>query len=155
MKSIFIFLLGISTLLVGCRSTQPDNYQQAFGKSLADGQVLMAILTHLDSGDIEKTRRLALWELEEEVDSLLFYISKGQPPAHPTDEQKKDELTLAKKLLDYMLKHKEEIDPRLPTTRVGIRSLQKILTEPDDVRKCKELSDYFAAKEKMSDADKP
>jgi hypothetical protein len=155
MKSVFAFLLGIAALLTACKSSPPENYQQHYDQSIADGQVLMAILTKLDNGDVKGTRRLALWELEETLDSLSYCVSKARPAAHPTEAQKHDEVALAKKTLDYMLKHKEEIDPRLPTTRVGIRSLQNILTGEDDVRKCRELSDYLAAKEKTLDADKP
>jgi len=46
-----------------------------------------------------------------------------------------------------MLAHRDEWDSRLPSVQAGMRGLQKILTEPEDVRRLKELSDYLAAKQ--------
>ena len=58
--------------------------------------------------------------------------------------------------MDYMLAHREEFDPRLPSVRMGVRGLQKILTQPEDVRRLTELSDYLAGVEKkMGETFKP
>ena len=55
-----------------------------------------------------------------------------------------------------MLAHREEFDPRLPSVRMGVRGLQKILTQPEDVRRLTELSDYLAGVEKkMGETFKP
>lgn len=74
---------------------------------------------------------------------------------HFTPEQKQEEITLARGALDYMLLHRDDFDPRLPSVRIGVRALQKILTVPDDVRQRTELSACLAGVEKkMSETTK-
>ena len=112
----------------------------------------MSMLHTLDSGDIQKTKRM--------VSNLLLLSLNGLPDfaaeANPTPQQKQYELKLAKDVLDYMMKHREDFDPRFPTVRLGVRRMQKLLTEPDDVRRLTELSDYLAGVEKkMSETKKP
>jgi hypothetical protein len=151
MKFLPILLIGMSILLSACKSSPTVNYQQIYEQSLADGQVTMMTLHALDTGDIRKTRQVAITSLHV----TLSWLPELAFQAKPTEEQKREEIVLAQDVLDYMLQHKDEFDPRLPSVRVGVRGLQKILIEPDDVRRCKELSDYLAVKQKMLEANKP
>jgi len=151
MKFLPILLIGMSILLSACKSSPTANYQQIYEQSLADGQVTMMTLHALDTGDIRKTRQVAITSLH----ATLSWLPELAFQAKPTEEQKREEIVLAQDVLDYMLQHKDEFDPRLPSVRVGMRGLQKILIEPDDVRRCKELSDYLAVKQKMLEANKP
>jgi hypothetical protein len=90
---------------------------------------MITTLRALDTGDILKTRQIGMASLHVTLSSL----SRLTTQAHPTPEQKQEELALARAALDYMLAHREEFDPRLPSVRIGVRALQKILTTPDDV----------------------
>jgi hypothetical protein len=150
MKSPTILFLIV--LLTGCSSGPKENYQQAYEQYLADGAVTMTTLRVLDTGDIQKTRRVAITSLHVTLDALADLA--GQ--AHPTAEQKDETVKLAREVLDYMLVHREDHDPRLPSVRMGVRGLQKLLTQPDDVRRLTELSDYLAGVEKtMSEITNP
>ncbi len=112
----------------------------------------MTTLRTLDTGDISKTRRVAMTSLHVTLSFLPTYAAR----AHPTAEQKQEEVALARGVLEYMLVHREECDPRLPSVRMGLRGLQKLLTQPDDVRRLTELSDYLAGVEKkMGETSKP
>ena len=112
----------------------------------------MMTLHALDSGDIAKTRQVGFTPVCVDLSSLPDFASKG----HPSAEQKQQMVALAREALDYMLRHKEEFDPRLISVSGAVRGLRKILTEPQDVRRLQELSDYFAQREKqMSDAKRP
>ena len=56
----------------------------------------------------------------------------------------------------YMLRHRDDFDPRLPSVQAGLRGMKKILTEADDVRRLTELTDYLTGVEKkMSETQKP
>ena len=152
MRFLAILSAGALIFLSAC-STQPkENYQQAYEQYLTDGSVTMTTLRALDTGDIQKTRRVAMTSLHVTLDALADFAAQ----AHPTPEQKQETVKLARAVLDYMLVHREDYDPRLPSVRVGVHSLQKILTEPDDVRRITELSDYLAGVEKkMSETQMP
>lgn len=136
--------LFASILVAGCSTAPKENYQQAYESSLADGTVTMTTLHALDSGDIRKTRQVAMTSLHVTLSFLPLYSAK----AHPTPEQKREELTLARDVLNYMEAHREEFDPRLPSVKAGMRGLREILIAPDDARQVTELSDYFAGVEK-------
>ena len=139
-------------LLSGCSTAPKENYQQAYEANLADGRVLMTTLRALDTGDIRKTRQIGMTGLHVTLSFLPTFAAQ----ANPTPEQKQEELALARDVLDYMLAHREELDPRLPTVRMGVRGLQKILAEPEDVRRLTELSGYLVSVEKkISETRKP
>ena len=152
MKLPLILFICATVFLSAC-STQPkENYQQAYEQSFADGSVAMTTLQALDTGDIRKTRRVAMTGLHMTLDELSYLDAH----LHPTPEQKQEEVKLAREVLDYMLAHRDDFDSRLLSVRAGMRGLQKILTEPDDVRRFTELSDYLAEVEKkMSETQKP
>lgn len=150
MKSTLILFLGL--LLTGCSTAPKENYQQAYESSLVDGAVMMTTLRTLDTGDIRKTRQIAMTSLHVTLSFLPTYAAQ----AHPTAEQRQEELALARGVLDYMLAHREEFDPRLPSVMMGVRGLKKILTQPEDVRRLTELSDYLSGVEKkMGETSKP
>jgi hypothetical protein len=142
MKSTLTLFLGL--LLTGCCTAPKENYQQAYEASLADGGVMLTTLRTLDTGDIRKTRQVAMTSLHVTLSFLPTFAAQ----AHPTAEQKQGELALARGVLDYMISHREEFDPRLPSVRMGVRGLQRILTQPEDVQRLRELSDYLAGVEK-------
>jgi hypothetical protein len=153
MKFSPLSVVGVLMMLLsGCGGKPKENYQQAYEQSLADGTVTMTTLRALDIGDIRKTRQVAMTSVHMTLSSLSTLAAQ----AHPTPQQKLEELTLARDVLDCMLAHRDEFDPRLPSVRVGVRSLQKCLTEPEDARRLKELSDYLAGVEKqMSETPRP
>lgn len=147
-----MLILLLAALLAGCNTAQKENYQQAYEESLAEGRVMMNTLRALDTGDITKSKHIAVTSLHVTLSFLPIFAAKS----HPTAEQKQEELALARDVLDYMLAHREEFDPRLLSVREGVRGLQKIFTQPEDVRRLKELSDYLTeAEKKMSETTNP
>jgi len=147
--SVVVLLL---VLVSGCKTGPKDNYKQAYAADITDGKVLMATLRTLDTGDIRRTRQIAITSVHVTMSSLPDLAAK----ANATPEQKKEELALARDVLDYMIAHREDFNPRLPSVRMGVRGLQKILTQPEDVRRLTELSDYLAGVEKkLAETGKP
>ncbi|HWY74242.1 MAG TPA: hypothetical protein VN281_01425 [Verrucomicrobiae bacterium] len=152
MKILPILFIGAIPFLSACSTSRKEGYQQAYEEWLSDGSVTMIMLHTLDSGDIQKTKRMMTTQLLVTLDGLPDFAAQ----THPTPQQKQEEIKLARDILDYMLKHREDLDPRLPTVRLGVRRMQKILSEPNDVRRLTELSDYFAGVEKkMPETQKP
>jgi hypothetical protein len=147
------FLRAIISLLVGLaagfwlgRSWPPrENYQQAFEADLAEAKMFMMTLQKLDSGDVAKTRSMGTIPVFEDLDSLRYYSTKGW--ASPTPEQRQEWKTVSRETLEYMLRHKEEWDPRLLSVRDGIRGLGVILSDTEDVRHLSELTNYLASVE--------
>jgi hypothetical protein len=146
------FLTAIISLLVGVaagfcfRSWVPsENYQQTFESDLAEAKLFMMTLQKLDSGDVSKTRIMGTTPVFEDLDSLRYYSVKGW--ASPTPEQRQEWKAVASETLDYMLRHKEEWDPRLLSVRDGIRGLGAILSDTEDVRHLSELTNYLSSVE--------
>lgn len=82
----------------------------------------------------------------------LSILAKSATRFRPLPQQTDEGLTLASDALDYMLKHREELDPRHPTLKIGMQALKQILTDPESVLRVSELSEYLAGVEKrMSD----
>jgi hypothetical protein len=147
-----VTLFSLAMLLIGCSTVPRENHQQAYGESLTHGQVMMFTLRTLDAGDVAKTRRVAMTSLYVALAFLPIHAAQ----INPTPEQKQEELALARDVVDYMLLHRNELDPRYATVRMGMKGLQKILTEPEDTRRLGELSDYLSAAErKLSSTAKP
>jgi hypothetical protein len=152
MKLSHISIVVSVMALSGCSTAPKDNYQQAHEAGLAEGRAMMTTLRALDTGDIRKTRKIVMTSLHVTLSFLSTYAAQ----AHPNPEQKQEEVALGRDVLDYMLLHREELDPRLPSVRMGVRGLQKILTQAGDVRRLMELSDYLAGVEKkMAETSKP
>ncbi|MGA3284153.1 MAG: hypothetical protein ABSD57_06820 [Verrucomicrobiota bacterium] len=151
MKSSHILVIGaIMVLLSGCSTVLKENDQQAFESDLSEASCCLKTLRTLDSGDIAKTRQVAMVPVFVDLASLPEYAAKS----HPTPEQRQQLVALAREALDYMLAHRREFNPLL--LRNGVGGLQKILTQPEDVRRLKELSDYIAdVGKKTSETSKP
>jgi hypothetical protein len=105
----------------------------------------MMILQSLDSGDVAKTRSVAIIPVFEDLDSLRYYSMKGWVSL--TSEQSMEWTGVARETLHYMLRHKDEWDPRLPTVRDGIKGLCAILSGAEDVRYLSELTNHLASVE--------
>ena len=129
-------------MLSGCSMTPRENDQQAFESDLSEVFCSLKTLQTLDSGDIAKTRQMAMVPVFVDLASLPEYAAKS----HPTPEQRQQLVALAREALDYMLAHRQEFNPRL--LRMDLVGLQKILTQPEDVHRLTELSDYIADAEK-------
>ena len=139
MKCSLILFASLMVFLSGCSRTPTENDQQAFESSLNEAQVFMMTLRTLDSGDVAKTRQVGFTPVCVDLSSLPYFASKG----HLTTEQRQQMVAVAREALDYMLAHRQEFDGRLPSIQACVRGLRKILTEPEDVRRLDELSDYF------------
>lgn len=152
MKLATVLFAGAAVLLSSCGTPPKENGQQAFESSLSEAQLFMKTLRTLDSGNIEKTRQVAFTTVCVDLTFLEYFAEKG----NPTAEQKQQMVVIEREALDYMVIHKDEFDPRLLSAVGAIRGMRQILTEPEDVRRLNELSDYFADREKnMSDSEKP
>lgn len=125
--------------LTACSTTPRQNDQQAFESDLSEAGLFLKTLQTLDSGDIAKTRRVAMIPICVDMASLPDYAAKS----HLTAEQRQELIAVSRGTLDYLLAHREEFDGRLPSVKMCIRGLRKILTEPEDVQKLTGLSDYF------------
>jgi hypothetical protein len=146
------FFTAVISLLVGLaagfwfRSWLPlENGQQAFEADLTEARLFMMTLQKLDSGDIAKTRSLGTIPVFENLDSLRYYSLKGW--ASPTPGQRQEWKKLGRETLEYMLRHKDEWDPRLLSVRDGIKGLGFILSDTDDVRHLSDLTNYLASVE--------
>ena len=151
MKFSHIFVFGVmSAVCSGCTTSPEENYQQAFESDLSETFCLLKTLHTLDSGDISKTRQVAMIPVFVDLASLPDDAANS----HPTSEQRAQMVALAREALDYMLAHRQEFHPRL--LRMDMVALQKILKQPEDVRQLAELADYIAATDrKMSETSKP
>jgi len=144
MKLSPILFVGVMVLLSSCSTATKENYQQAYEQYLCDGDVTMTTLRALDTGDIPRTKRVMMCSMHMTLDGLAFL----GPQSHPTPEQKQEEIKLAREVLNYMLAHRDDFDPRLLSVKFGLRGMRKILTEPEDVRRLTKLTDYLAGVEK-------
>jgi hypothetical protein len=152
MKILPVLFIGAMVLLSACNTSRKEGYQQAYELWLSDGSITMKTLHKLDSGDISMVKTMMTTQVLITLNGLQDFAAQ----AHPTPEQKEEEIKLAKDCLDYMLRHRDDFDARLPITRIGMEGLRRILTEPDDVRRLSELSDYLAGVEKkMPETQKP
>jgi hypothetical protein len=144
MKLPLILFVSATVFLSACSTTPRENDQQAFESDLSEATLFLKVLHTLDSGDVAKTRRLAMIPVYVDISSLPYFASKG----HPTPEQRQELVTLARDTVGYLSTHRQEFDGRLPSVQACLRGLRKILTEPGDIRRLQELSDYFAEAEK-------
>jgi len=131
-------------LLSACSTPPKENYQQAIQSDLGQALVSFRTLKPVDSGDTVKARHLLMLPVWMNLDGARFYSVEGL--ASLTPQERQDWTTLARQTLDYMLLHKDDWDLRLLDVQAGMRGLRYFLTEPEDVRQLKELSDYLASK---------
>ena len=147
MKLLFALFAGFLVVLLPSCSTMPnENDQQAFEADLSELTLFLKTLHALDSGDVARARRIASVPVLVDSSSLPSHAAAG----HPTPEQRQELVAVARDALDYMLRHKDEWYSRMPSVRMAMRGLQKILTEPEDVCRLKELSDYLTELEKKA-----
>jgi hypothetical protein len=131
-------------LCAGCSTTPKEDYAQIGEDEVLDERISLNILSALDSGDIDKTRKYAETPMLIDASTLPYYAAN----AHLRFGLKEEMILRARQILDYMERHKSELKSRPNLTRPAVRGLQKTLTEPEEVRRLQELSDYFAAEDK-------
>jgi hypothetical protein len=146
MKLSLALIFGAMAFLSGCCTASKDNYQQALDSDLSEITFSLAALHSLDTTNTVTTRRIILVPVFTGLD--LWSLQKIFEKANATPEQKKELISLARETLNYLLQHKEDLDPRYLDLQAGVRGLKRILTDPDDVNKLQELSDYFAQVQK-------
>lgn len=96
MKPHLIAIFGATVLtFAGCATRLERNDQQAYATELAEARVMMATLRALDTGDVDKTRRIALFR----VNTGLLFLPEIAAKAHPTPAQSQEELTMARDIL--------------------------------------------------------
>jgi len=139
MKCPHIFVVGATIFLTACSTTPRQSDQQAFESDLSEAGLFLKTLQTLDSGDVAKTRQVAMIPICVDMASLPDYAAKS----HLSAEQRQELVAVARGTLDYLLAHRQEFDGRLPSVQMCVRGLRKILTEPEDVRRLTEISDYF------------
>ena len=145
-------LAALLLCVSGCTTSPRENDHKAFDADVRESCVLLQTLQMLDSGDIQKTRQVAMLPLLVDLSSLPDYAAKTRPSA----QQQEALVSMAREALDYLFVHREEFDPRWPSVRMGVRGLQKTLTKPEDARRLAELLEYFAGVEKRkSEGSKP
>ena len=144
-------ITAVISLLVGAaagfwigRRVQPEEvHQQAFDATLGQAKLFMGTLQTLDTGNVAKTRRMGSIPLLVDLEFIGDYVAKGRVSPNPEDRQEWNKLS--KEVLDFMLRHKEEWDPRLPYVRDGVRGLRMNLSEAEDLRRLAELTNYLAS----------
>jgi hypothetical protein len=132
-----LFAIAMITL-AGCSTA----YQNSYEEKLSDANVSMKTLRTMDSGDIPGAKKMLMTSLLTTICTFPYYADQ----AHQTDQQKYEETRLAREILDFMLTHQDDFDPRSPSVQNGMRGLRRILTEPDDVKRLTELSEYMEKK---------
>ena len=140
--------------LSSCCTAPKENYQQAIQSDYSQAYCSFLALKPSDAGDKAKTREMLMTIVFLNLDSVRFYSGEGL--ASLTPEERRDCTTLAKQTLDYMLLHKDDWDLRRLDVQAGLRGLRFFLTEPGDILRVNELSDYLlAAEKKKSENQKP
>jgi len=139
MKFPLIFLIGTTMFLAACSTNSRQNSRQAFTCELSETGFFLKTLQALDSGDIAKTRRIALIPVCVDIGSM----SDDAAESGLTAEEQQELIAVARGTLDYMLAHRQAFDGRLPSIQACVRGLRKILTAPEDVRRLTELTEYF------------
>ena len=144
MKTKLTLLVVVMILVSGCCTHRNENTQndlQAYGEYMADIQVTMANLRILDAGDVSKTRLHALAHVSLALHGLTCLDIPKEP--WQQDQEKK----VAQDVLAYMVVHWQDINPNPPPLlRDGIRALAQILTNEDEKRQLKELSNLLEKK---------
>jgi hypothetical protein len=149
MKLPLILIVGAMVFLSACSMPPKENDQQAFEADLSEASLFLKTLHTLDTGDVAKTRQIAMIPVFVDISSLPAYAAKS----HPTPEQRQELVALARDTLDYLLAHRQEFDTQLPSVQMCVRGLRKILTEPEDAPRLQELSEYLAGREKTMSPD--
>jgi len=146
LKSILLVCFA-GFLLAGCSTTpkeDSEDYAQIGEDEVLDERISLNILTAMDSGDIDKTRKYAETPMLIDASTLPYYAAN----AHLRFGLKEEMILRARQILDYMERHKSELKSRPNLTRPAVLGLQKTLTGPEEVRRLQELSDFFAAADK-------
>jgi hypothetical protein len=146
LKSILLVCFA-GFLLAGCRTTPKENsedFAQIGEDEVLEERNTLNILSALDSGDIDKTRKYAELPMLIDASTLPYYATNGSLRFGLKEEM----ILRARQILDYVERHKDELKSRPNLSRPAVRGLQKTLTGPEEVRQLQELSDYFAAEDK-------
>jgi hypothetical protein len=143
LKSVLLVCFA-GFLLAGCSTTPKEDSAQIGEDEVLDERITLNILSALDSGDIEKTRKYAELPMLTDASTLPYYAANGHLRFGLNEEMN----LRARQVLDYMERHKDELKSRPNLTRPAVLGLQKTLTGPEEVRRLQELSDYFAAADK-------
>jgi hypothetical protein len=152
LTAVFTLLLGlVAGFWLGWRLPKND-IQQLFEGELSFADTSMKTLQKLDSGDVAKTRRMLILSVYANLDRMQFWTSKGW--ASPSPVQRQQWTTVARETLDYMLQHKEELDPRDPYMQLGVKALGPVLSETGDMERLSELTNYLARVKQMTPANK-
>jgi hypothetical protein len=163
MKSRHLLSAGLAAILLsGCsktganakRALENEKFQRAIEDELLHSRAFMRTLHALDSGDPTKARKIAIIPVLMDLDFAQYYFTKGLAP--PTREQTEEWTKVASQTLDYMLKHRDEWDPRRVDVQGGMRGLRYFLKTPEDVRRLDELSGQLVENvKKASETPKP
>jgi len=143
LKSILLICFAVF-LLAGCSTTPKEDYAQIGEDEVLDERICLNILTAMDSGDIDKARKYAELPMLIDAGTLPYYATNSHLRFGLNEEM----ILRARQILDYMERHKDELKSRPNLTRGAVLGLQKTLKDPEDVRRLRELSDYFAAADK-------
>ena len=140
MKLLSIFFAGFTAaLLSSCSTTPKPNYQQATESDLVQADASLGVLTQLDTGHVDRARKIAMIPVYSGMDSARFDSIHGLVSLTP--KEKEEWTKVARETLDYMLQHTDECDSRDLTVQAGLRGLRYFLTKPEDVRRLNELSE--------------
>lgn len=140
MKLLHVLSIGSLAFVSACSTPREDGWQLAYEGWLCDGTFAMKTLHTLEAGDAAKAKKMMTNQVLITLHGLQDFI----PLTDPTPEQREQEILLAREILAYMLRHREDFDPRLGSVRLGVAAMKRILIEPDDVAQLTELEDYLA-----------
>jgi hypothetical protein len=155
MKLPPILIVGLTAGFVsGCGAPPKENYQQAVESGLSQATCAMQTLKALDSGDVARTRRVAMVPLFLNLDAARYSEVKGMISL--PQSQKEEWTRLARETLDYVSEHKDEWDPRLLDFQAGMRGMRYFLTHPEEARRLDEITAHLARiEERKSEVQKP
>lgn len=154
MKSRHLLPAGLAALLLSsCLQTPKSKtldvqMQKAIESDLLHTRSFLRTLNALDAGDATKARKIAIIPVLMDLDFAQYYFTKGL--SSPTREQTEQWTKAASETLDYMLKHRDEWDPRRVDVQGGMRGLRYFLTKPEDIRRLDELSGQLVENEKKA-----
>jgi len=119
------------------------DYSQAFLTDLTEGSTSLMIVKQLDAGKAETARKMLLTKVKLVVGFLPVYQKSAKIDAKTLADAK----GFAKDVLDYLIAHKDELDPRFIDLQGALVGLAQLLgDDPEQRNRLSGLMDELSKK---------
>jgi hypothetical protein len=125
------------------------DYSQAFLTDLTEGSTSLMIVKQLDGGNVVIARRMLLTNIKLVVGFLPVYQKRAKIDAKTLTDAK----VFAKDVIDYLIAHEDELDPRFPDLQGALVGLVQIFSDdPEQTQRLSRLMDELSKKKQKADA---